>query len=233
LIKDSSANFDLPFIGWWNSVLGGAAATGHTAGGFYNGLANGTGTSASETIVAGGANAFVPGVDVLDFASAAWGSDGTVDNPANQRHGLTYGNLHSTIGTFDTISQAILPSAGVVAANSVAAGTNLILLDGVYTGGANQVAQTLIGVNGNVHFAGSLSTNESAHMLVAYNDGSGNTHIADLDLFDAIPNRGGGGLRETNELDVHVSDMVQLTGVSFASFQAAANSSVHFVASVF
>jgi hypothetical protein len=214
---------DIPRIGFWGSAFG-TTPTGH-AGGTYNGLANGTGTSASQAIIAGGANAFVPGTDVLDFAAGAWAILGA-------NHGLTAGNLVSGSipivalpGFTAATSQMILPSVGAVAANSVAAGTNLILLDGVFAN-ANQVAQTLIAVTGNVHFAGALAPANSAHMLVAYNDGSGSTHIADMDLFNPF----GIGLSDTNTLAVHVSDMVQLTGVSFASFSANANASVHFVA---
>jgi hypothetical protein len=215
---------DVPRIGTWNALFG-STPTGH-AGGTYNGLLNGQGTSANQTIVAGGANAFVPGTDVLDFAAGAWAILGA-------NHGLTAGNLVSGSipivglpGFTAATSQMILPSVGVVAANSVAAGTNLILLDGVFTGGANQVAATLIAVTGNVHFAGALAPANSAHMLLAYNDGSGNTHIADMDLFNPF----GIALSDTNTLSVHVSDMVQLTGVSYATFQANANASVHFVA---
>jgi hypothetical protein len=217
---------DIPRIGFWGSAFG-TTPTGHV-GGTYNGLANGTGTNTSQAIVAGGANAFVPGTDVLDFAAGAWAILGA-------NHGLTNGTLAAGSipivalpGFTAATSQAILPSVGVVAANTVAAGTNLILLDGVFTAanGANQVAQTLVSVTGNVHFSGALTIGQSAHMLVAYNDGSGNTHIADLDLFNAI----GGALADTNLLSVHVSDMVQLTGVSYATFQTNANASVHFVA---
>jgi hypothetical protein len=211
---------DVPRIGTWNATFG-TTPTGHV-GGVYNGLANGTGTSVNQTTVSN----FVAGTDVLDFAAGAWAISGI-------HHGLTAGNLAAGSipvvalpGFLSATAQQILPSVGVVAANSVAAATNLILLDGVFAN-ANQVAQTLISITGNVHFAGTLAPGNSAHMLAAYNDGSGNTHIADIDLFNTL----GAAVADTNLLSVHASDMVQLTGVTFAAFTAAAGASVHFVAS--
>ena len=71
----ANPNSDVPRIGNWGSDFG-STPTGHTGGGVYNGLANGTGTSEDMTVVAGGANAFVPNTDVLDFANTAWFGSG-------------------------------------------------------------------------------------------------------------------------------------------------------------
>ena len=59
------------------------------------------------------------------------------------------------------------------------------------------------------------------HLLFAYNDASGNAHIADVAVNNAANNAFSG------QLQVIASDMVQLTGVSAASLTGA---NVHFVA---
>ena len=129
----------------------------------------------SMTVVAGGANAFVPNTDVLDFAAGTWAI-------SNANHGLTAGNLAAgTIGLGTAQGELVTPN-GVIptAANTVLAGTTLLVLDGVHAN-ASSVAAAFHDVLNPIFFArGYLTTGQSAHMLVAYNDGT-EARIADLE----------------------------------------------------
>jgi hypothetical protein len=226
----ANSTSDIPRIGNWGSDFG-STPTGHTGGGVYNGLANGTGTSASMTVVAGGANAFVPNTDVLDFAAGAWFGSGAARSLTNGTLGI------ATVGTPSTAAGELVTPNGALptAANTVLAGTTLIVLDGVHAN-ASSVAAAFHDILNPIFFTNGAGLNpgQSAHMLVAYNDGI-QARIADLDLFNAT----GAVQVVSSAMDVHASDMVQLVGVSLSSLvgiqSATANTavnSVHFVATV-
>jgi hypothetical protein len=227
-IGAANPNADVPRIGNWGSDFG-STPTGHTGGGVYNGLANGTGTSASMTVVAGGANAFVPNTDVLDFAAGAWFGSGAARSLTNGTLGI------ATVGTPSTAAGELVTPNGALptAANTVLAGTTLIVLDGVHAN-ASSVAAAFHDILNPIFFTNGAGLNpgQSAHMLVAYNDGI-QARIADLDLFNAT----GAVQVVSSAMDVHASDMVQLVGVSLSAFAGNQSNtaltpvnSVHFVA---
>jgi hypothetical protein len=106
-----------------------------------------------------------------------------------------------------------------------------MVLDGVHAN-AGSVAAAFHDVLNPIFFAGTLAVGQSAHMLVAYNDGI-QARIADLDLFNAT----GAVQVVSSAMDVHASDMVQLVGVSLSAFAGNQSNtaltpvnSVHFVA---
>jgi hypothetical protein len=120
----------------------------------------------------------------------------------------------------------VLPTA----ANSVLAGTTLLVLDGVHAN-ASSVAAAFHDVLNPIFFAGAIGGGAFSHMLVAYNDGT-NTRVADLDLFNP-----GAATNVSSAMEVHASDMVQLVGVSLSAFAGNQSNtaltpvnSVHFVA---
>jgi len=135
-------------------------------------------------------------------------------------------------GFVAALAELVIPGLIPDPGNTVLAGTTLLALDGVHSS-ATAVAAELNNPFTSINFAGALAAGNSAHMLIAYNDGA-NTRIADLDLFAAA-----GATNNTGGMDIHVSDLVQLTGVSFNSFvgtlsttATTAVNSVHYTATI-
>lgn len=196
------------------------------------------GTSADMSLIQSstGGLAFNVATDSLGFAVSAWGNSGGLSGSNAEggvNLGLTNGDVATAVLSGAAVSaQVITPGLFANAGDTLLAGTNLIELNGSFTGGASQVANTLINIASQIWFnAGTpLAANADAHMLVAYQNG-GSVDIADV-TFEA----GGGALVSTGVAglpgatsSIHVSDIVQLTGVSLASFEAHAAHAVHFV----
>jgi hypothetical protein len=199
-------------LGWWGLPTGGAAAEFGAVGAATGGVSLDMSTVQNLNISS----------DILDFGVAAWG---TGTNPAGGvNHGLTNGDmtthpLANTSAAAQQVTVGLLANAG----DTLKTGTNLIELAGGAFANAAAVANALSNPATSLFFAAPLSSNGDAHMLLAYNNGSGGTVIADVDF--AAP---AGGAASSGATAVHVSDIVKLTGVSFASF-AANSSNVHFV----
>lgn len=214
---------DVPQLGWWGQATG-ATATGY-AGTTYAGLAANTGTSLDQTVVAN----FVPGnasapQDVLDFAVSSgsghgtiWGA-GSVNGDGGLSHGLVNGDLvTTTVGTTSPVLTQINPSNTAPA--PTAAGQVFELTTGVFAN-ASAVA-TALHSSYQMKFtvgAGGLGAHDSEHILVAYQDLSGNAHIADVALTNTAAVAAGATETTTDAtVTVHASDIVQLTGVALLS----------------
>jgi hypothetical protein len=223
---------DVPQLGWWGQATGGAA-TGYV-GSIYAGLAPNTGTSLDQTVVIN----FAPGsatapLDVLDFGAfsgpghgAVWGT-GLTNGDGGISHGLVNGDLvTTTTGITSPVLTQINP--GNTAPAPTAAGQVFELTTGTFAN-ASAVASALHSAY-QLKFtvgAGGLGTHDSEHILIAYQDLSGNTHIADVALTNTAAVSG--GITETTTdsfVTVHASDIVQLTGVPLLSLQTG---NVHFV----
>jgi hypothetical protein len=222
---------DVPQLGWWGQATGGTA-TGYS-GSVYAGLAPNTGTSLDQTVVAN----FVPGPsaapqDILDFAafsgpnhSSIWGAGSTNGN-GGLSHGLVNGDLTTTTtGITSPLLQQINP--GNTALAPTAAGQVFELTAGTFAN-ANAVAAALHS-SYQVKFTvgGALGANDSEHLLMAYQDFSGNTHIVDVALTRTAALAAGATETTTDAaVTVHASDIVQLTGVALLSLHTG---NIHFV----
>lgn len=222
---------DVPQLGWWGQATGGVA-TGY-AGTVYAGLAANTGTSLDQTSVSN----FAPGPasapqDVLDFAAfsgpghgAVWGA-GSVNGNGGIAHGLVNGDLVTTItGITSPVLTQINP--GNTAPAPTAAGQVFELATGVFAN-ASAVAAALHGSYQLKFTVGAaLGANDSEHILIAYQDLSGNTHIADVALTNTAAVAANATETTTDAtVTVHASDIVQLTGVALLSLHTG---NIHFV----
>jgi hypothetical protein len=148
--------------------------------------------------------------DVLDFSVSAWGG-GLLTNAS-----LVHGTVPSS-------ALGITATVQVVAggAPALALATNLIEITGAPFTSATDLAHNLATTT-NITFPGlSPPAGSIAHVLFAYNDGLGNTNIADVDLVSK------GGVNDTADMTaIRASDMVHLVGVSVT---ALAGVDVHFV----
>ena len=211
---------DVPELGWFGQPTG-ITATGYSAGGaVYAGLAANTGTSDTATSI----NNFNPGSDILQlsdsFSGYGVGVHGANGIGAGVTLQLVNGGLANfagagTNGTGFTIQQ-------VNPGNTLNAGTNLIELTTNTFATATAVANGIhtAGV-ANFNFAAALGINNSAHMYVAYSDGT-NTHIADV----AFINASGAATAASTAMTEHVSDVAILVGTSLTSLSAA---DIHFM----
>ena len=215
---------NLSQLGWSGLPTGGVA----TEFGAIGALSGGTSASISLIQTSTGGQAFNPGTDSLGFGVIAWGTGTNGAGGANL--GLTNA---AAVGGFATLASGAAVSAQVVtpgvvsnAGDTLLAGTNLIELNGSFTGGAAQVADTLVNAASRIFFASALGATNDAHILLAYqNNGS-------VDIADVTFHAGGAAMGNTAAVTggtVHISDIVQLTGVSLASFEANATTAVHFV----
>ena len=208
-------SFDVAQLGQWGLATGGLATGYNAAGTTYAGLAAETGTSADMSTVAN----FNVASDVLDFAGlGGWGNGGT-NAMGGIAHGLTAGNLatapaNSAAGAVSVLQQ-------VKPGDTVGASTDVIELAAGAFANATAVAAALHTSYG-ITFGGTLANNDSAHVLVAYQDLGGNTRIADV----ALDNVSGTATASSTVLIEHASDIVQLTGVSLISLTAA---DIHFI----
>jgi hypothetical protein len=211
---------DAPRTGTWGFGTA-QTPTGHAAGGVYAGLANGTGTSADMTVVSNfnvGTNA--GNGDVLDFAAGAWSIFGPTV------HGLVNGTMAIASATLGpAISQQINQAGPVnVAGNTLLAATDLVVYSTPELN-ANGLASALSNVANPMFFAAPLTAGENAHMLVAYSVAGAATptvNVADVDFV-------GAGVTNSSSGEVHVSDIVSITGTSLPAFLLNANNAVHIV----
>ena len=221
---------DVPGLGWWGQATGGTA-TGIGAGGANYGslVGNGTGTSADATTVTN----FVTGAtgDILDFGASSgtghatiWGAGGANGLAGGTALGLVNGSFAAFAAGagLDATIQQVNPGG------TVAAGTNFIELTGQTFLSVGAVASALTTfVNYNINFTGAgLTTHESAHWLIGWQDTAGSTHIADLSLINPSGVVNATSTAGVFAADVHVSDIATLTGVSLTSLTA---HNVHFV----
>jgi hypothetical protein len=213
LVNSITSNADTAHAGTWGvapaiNANGTPADSGQD---IFNALfprttATNNGTSADQSVVTG-----FTGGDALQFSTGAWGVGAGVGGLVNANF------VHIAAGTGANIQT-------VSAGQMVPTGTNIIELNQDFPN-ANAVALALgnnIGNGGssyNLIFPVNIPAARD-HILVAYNDGNNNAHIADVDIF------GGAGTMSKNSFVV-ASDMVQLTGVSVTTLT---NANFHFVA---
>jgi len=191
--------------GFWNVLPGFSGAVDLTQSGTF-------GTSFDQSTISNfhaGA-----GGDTVVFAISAWEStDGT-----------NFGLLTASGGTF-TGGTIINPTPAVIEAigsgGTIGGGTNgaatVTELTGVTFANAATLANALsTGADGYLlaHFPAPIG--DTGDFIVAYSDGT-NVHIADVNL---VSNGAATGVLFSSVSAVHVSDLVQLTGVSLASLSA-------------
>jgi hypothetical protein len=227
---------DVPQLGWWGQATG-ATATGYAAT-KYAGLAADSGTSADQTTVAN----FVVGSaatpqDSMEFGAnvgvghgAIWGTGGTNGN-GGIAHGLVFGDLVTPTAAVAGGTVAVLQQVnpGTAAVANVNAATDVLQLSTGVFQNANAVVNALHTGAYTLTFAAgaALGANDSEHLLVAYQDQAGSTHVMDL----AITNTAAvasGALESTSTATVSLygSDIVQLTGVGLLTLHAG---NIHFV----
>ena len=213
-------NNDLIQAGFWGVPPSGAGG----------GIVPASSTSADQSVVTN----FSPAVDVLGFATYAWGSNASSSpyfgGPATSLdHGLTYGDGNSTVlDIFDVVSRGLTPPATVIdittAGATLSTTANVMQVTGANFANAAALAGALSSTY-QLTFAGTgVAANTDAHMLFLYNDPSGNAHIADVDF-----ENGANATAATTTAAVTkivASDMVELVGVSAASLAA---HNIHFV----
>ena len=143
---------------------------------------------------------------------SVWGQGGNNGLAGGDVRGLINGgNTNVNVGG-DT--NATLQN--VVSGDTIAATTNVIVLTGQTFFDATAIASALENNTYDIALTTALNNNNSAHMIIAYQDFNGNTHISDLAL---IANAG--TTTQIDLMDIHVSDMVQLTGVTLNTLAAA------------
>src|SRR5579883_1020348 len=213
---------DVPQLGWWGQATGGTATGYAAAGADYAGLiGNGTGTTADASII----NNFVPGVDTLAFAASSGAGYGPVWNKGGPNGlggtalGLVDGAMASFTGGVDATVQT------VAAGGTVNAATNFIELSGVFNN-IGTVATELENGTYTLNFSGALGVDDSAHMLIAWQDLSGMTHVSDM----AIENPFGAGITSTFAANIHLSDIAELPNTTVTALVGigAAHPNVHF-----
>ena len=123
------------------------------------------------------------------------------------------------------VTDAVLTAP--VASGSTLTGTgvgspDVVVLTGSTFANAATLATDLQNGTFALTFSKALTANNVAHILFAYNDGSGNAHIADVDLQTGTTAHAAAA----NMAHIYASDMVQLTGVSDLSL---VGSNIHFV----
>ena len=196
---------DVPQLGWWGQAtaqFGGPISNGTTNAGF------GSGTSQDiSSVVNFVAGSSINPIDSIDVSLGA------------------FSNLLRTdgAGTVPALGTAVFSNL-VSAGGTVTVATANVLLINSATGFANAaaVAAALATPATAITFAASQSSLLN-HYLVAYQDLTGSVRIADMDI------HGGSSAFSTTAQGqtISVSDVVQLIGVSLASFNAG---NLHFVA---
>ena len=195
---------DVPQLGWWGQ------ATGQVGGPVSNAstnLGHGVGTSADIALVSN----FNVGTgasqgDSIDLSLTAYSN---LLRSTNSGSAPTLGNA--------ILSNAVLPGGTIAVANS-----DVIVISGTQQyANANAVATALTTVATSINFA-TAQNNTINHYVLAYQDMTGSTRIADMDIHNptAFTNT-------ANVATLAVSDLVQLTGVDLSQIQA---SNIQFVA---
>lgn len=175
----------------------------------FGGLAPNTATSADMSVIKTFLAGATTGGDILDFSVGAWGSGG-INAAGGINHGLTAGDLFthpasSAIGII-AVTQLVQPGQTVLSA------TDIVELSGTFAD-ANAAVAAIHSRSDSFQFAAALPNKDDAHMLVAYEDLSGNSHIMDVEFNNAS----GAATANSTILTEHASDMVELTGVSLSS----------------
>ena len=214
-------NNDLVQAGFWSVPPSGPGG----------GVVPAASTSADQSVVTN----FNPALDVLQFAPYAWGSNafadsaGAFSSPASSfDHGLTYGDGNSTVLDLLVIHSGFVPPATVIdmttAGATLSATANVMEVTGATFANAAALAGALSSTY-QLTFAGTgVAANTDAHMLLIYNDPSGNAHIADVDFENGA--NGSAATTTAAVTKIVASDMVDLVGVSAASLTA---HNIHFL----
>lgn len=179
-----------------------------------------TGISTSQATVA---NFGSGAVDVIQFSLASEkGAADTINN------GFVMGDGTTAVTATNTPSVQLVTSAGTM----LLATTNVIEMTAANTFANAAALATALGNGGplSLTFAGSgVGAGKDSHLLIAYQDASGNAHIADADFINqssgSITSTSGFGAAASST-GLVISDVVQLTGVPVANINAA---NIHFV----
>jgi hypothetical protein len=206
---------DLDQAGFW----------GVPPSGVGGGIVPAASTSADQSVVTN----FNAAVDILQFATAAWGSNASgfeQTTATSFDNGLTYGDGHSTVYDLFSFIVGYIPPATVlditVASATLSATANVMEVTGATFANAAALA-TALGSTYQLTFGGTgVAANTDAHMLFIYNDPSGKAHVADVDF----ENGSTAATTTTAVSKIVASDMVELVGVSEASLTA---NNIHFV----
>ena len=198
---------DVPQLGWWgqgSGKFGGPVSDANTNAG------QGTGVSQSMTIVAN----FVSGTDLveldrLEFSRLSY-SDLLRDVSPAAGPGLGAAVFSNTL---DLGNDALV---------TVADANVLIISSDLRFEDADTLAQVLVTDEGKIRF-GELQTHDLNHYLIAYEDLSGNSRIADLNIQSETDFL---STELINGMTLSVSDMVQLQGVGIDDLY---NGNIHFV----
>lgn len=175
----------------------------------FGGLAPNTATSADMSVVKNFLAGAAAGGDILDFSVGAWGSGG-INAAGGINHGLTAGDLFSHPASSATGVNAVIQL--VQPERTVLPATDIIELGGTFAD-ANAAVAAIHSGSDSFKFAAPLPNKDDAHMLVAYEDLSGNAHIMDVEFNNAS----GAATANSTLLTEHASDTVELTGVSLSS----------------
>ena len=190
-------NLDQAAGGFWG-VTGGTAASAATRIFDLFGASNSGGTSVDQSVVTG----FSTASDVIDISLASFATSAT-------HLGLVHVN-----GSAVTAGNAVVTS--VTSGSTLAGNTvDLVVINGATFANAAALATALKTGTFGLNFSAVQSGATFEHLLFAYNDASGNAHIADV----AINNAASASFAA--QLQVFASDMVQLTGVSASSLASA------------
>lgn len=195
---------DVPQLGWWGQ------ATGQIGGPVSNAstnLGHGVGTSADIALVSNfNVGAGASQGDSIDLSLTAFSH---LLRSTNSSAGPTLGNA--------ILSNAVAPGGTITVANADV----IVLSDVQHYANAAAVAAALTKAATSINFA-TAQTNSVNHYVLAYQDMTGNTRLADMDIHNAT-----GFTNTANVATLAVSDLVQLTGVDLSQIQA---SNIHFVA---
>jgi Domain of unknown function (DUF4214) len=195
--------------GSWSLPMGSSGTIDLTKSGTF-------GTSASQVIVPEGVFDHVTALAVASWAINNQ-NFGLVNASETELADLGSGNR----SLFDATTQDVVQ--GSVIGGGADASANVIAITDATFANAAAVAQALASGAYNLSLAGPMRPATSFDMIFAYSDGT-NTHIADVNVLNGknLIHPAGSAL-SVDATAIHVSDMVQLTGLA-----AANGSSVHF-----
>ncbi|MGA8169368.1 MAG: DUF4214 domain-containing protein [Methylocystis sp.] len=194
-------------LGWWGIPTSGI--TGFTpVGAIWVGGLPGANSSTNADLT--NVYNFNAATDRVDFSVSSWGTGGTNVFNGDAVAGLVMGDghTHENAGHNGSIVITQVAPGGLLAAN-----TDIIELSSPMTN-LSAVQNLLTGVTTAINFAGTgIAAHTDVDMLVEWQDFSGNTHITDAEFSNST----GAAVTNTFALGpdgVHLSDMVELHGVS-------------------
>jgi hypothetical protein len=197
------------YQGFWGNGNGQNAID---AGGFADPTTSGT--SADVSTIKGFVTDSVPGNthDTLQFNVNAW-ADGNAGNGS-----LVQGDGTTVVSTGDA-NWSIINTVG----GTLAAASNIVAFNTLGTvADANELASFIHGA-GNFNLSALVANNSEVHMLVAYANQTGGVTISDVEF----ENESGAAQTNTSNMDIHVSDMANLVGVSLSDL-VIHNNDIHF-----